>query len=198
MLRAIALLVAVAVAAPSHAADDVGTARKLFQSGTKHFDLGEYEQALADFKEAYRIKDDPVLLYNIGQALRMLKRNDEALRAYKTYLSRSSDQTHRGDVEQKIAALQEAVDKQNRATEIPPHDVLHNGADNAPSPPTPPNQTTLSTNNIVAEKTQPQPVYKKWWVWTIVGGVVVAGVAVGLGVGLSRGNGGNVFPSVGY
>ncbi len=29
------------------------------------------------------------------------------------------------------------------------------------------------------------PVYKKWWLWTIVG-VVVAGGAVGLGVGLTQ------------
>jgi hypothetical protein len=29
-------------------------------------------------------------------------------------------------------------------------------------------------------------VYKKWWLWTIVGGAVVAvGLGVGLGVGLS-------------
>ena len=29
------------------------------------------------------------------------------------------------------------------------------------------------------------PVYKKWWLWTIVG-VVIAGGAVGLGVGLTQ------------
>jgi hypothetical protein len=28
-------------------------------------------------------------------------------------------------------------------------------------------------------------VYKKWWLWTTVGGVVVVGAAVGLGVALS-------------
>jgi tetratricopeptide (TPR) repeat protein len=30
-----------------------------------------------------------------------------------------------------------------------------------------------------------RPWHRRWWVWTIVGGVVVAGVAIGLGVGLS-------------
>jgi hypothetical protein len=30
-----------------------------------------------------------------------------------------------------------------------------------------------------------QPVYKKWWLWTIVVGVVAVGVGVGLGVGLT-------------
>jgi hypothetical protein len=31
-----------------------------------------------------------------------------------------------------------------------------------------------------------QPVYKKWWLWTIVGGVAV--VAVGVGVGVAYGS----------
>ena len=35
-----------------------------------------------------------------------------------------------------------------------------------------------------------RPIYKKGWFWgAVVGGVVVAGVAVGLGVGLTRGGG---------
>jgi hypothetical protein len=29
------------------------------------------------------------------------------------------------------------------------------------------------------------PVYKKWWLWTIVGGVVVAAVVVGVAVGVA-------------
>jgi hypothetical protein len=33
------------------------------------------------------------------------------LRAYKTYLARSTDPSHRADVKQKIAALEEAIDK---------------------------------------------------------------------------------------
>jgi hypothetical protein len=33
-----------------------------------------------------------------------------------------------------------------------------------------------------------KPVYKKWWLWTIVGGVAVgAALGVGLGLGLSNG-----------
>ena len=31
------------------------------------------------------------------------------------------------------------------------------------------------------------PIYKKWWLWTIVGAVVVVGVGVGVGVALSSG-----------
>jgi len=49
------------------------------------------------------------------------------------------------------------------------------------------NTTTASTTPAKGEtKTSDStPVYKKWWLWTIVG-VAVVGVGVGLGVGLSQ------------
>jgi hypothetical protein len=33
-----------------------------------------------------------------------------------------------------------------------------------------------------------RPWYRRWWVWTIVGGVAVSGLAVGLGVAYSTNN----------
>lgn len=45
------------------------------------------------------------------------------------------------------------------------------------------------------------PLYKRWWIWTIVGSVVLSGTAIGLGVGLTEtadplsGRGGASFPS---
>ena len=36
--------------------------------------------------------------------------------------------------------------------------------------------------DIAREKAKPKPLYKKWWLWTAVGGVVVVGVAVGVGL----------------
>jgi tetratricopeptide (TPR) repeat protein len=190
------------------AAPDLQMARKHFQSGTKHFDLGEYDAALADFKEAYRIKDDPVLLYNIAQCHRMLHHNEEALRAYRTFLSRATDSAHRADVEQKVAALEEAIDKQNRASNLPPSSVLQNRSGDTPAEETP-GATTRTTaapaeaapaNAVVATAPERKPVYKKWWFWTAIGGVVVVGAAVGigLGVGLSSHSSTNTFPSVAY
>ncbi len=44
---------------------------------------------------------------------------------------------------------------------------------------------------IVADGTvvDSRPWYEEWWVWTIVGGVVVVGVAVGVGVGVAANSG---------
>jgi hypothetical protein len=40
------------------------------------------------------------------------------------------------------------------------------------------------------------PVYKRWWLWTVVGVAVVGiGLGVGLGLGLSSQGGGNPPPS---
>src|SRR5262245_48426974 len=116
--------------------DDLVAAKKLFVSGSKHFDLGEYEQALADFKEAYRLRDDPVCLYTIAQCPRLLKHHEEPLRAYKTYLRRAPDSPVRAEVEQRIVALQEVVEKQNRAASMPPDRVLGGKPEAPATPPT--------------------------------------------------------------
>src|SRR5581483_11947421 len=34
-----------------------------------------------------------------------------------------------------------------------------------------------------------RPWHRRWWVWTLAGGVIVAGVAIGLGVGLTSSSG---------
>jgi hypothetical protein len=77
------LLLVSTITAGSAYADDTADAKRLFASATKHFDLAEYEAALADFKEGYRHKDDPVFLYNIGQCYRLMKGHEEdAIRFY--------------------------------------------------------------------------------------------------------------------
>ncbi|HEY1587035.1 MAG TPA: hypothetical protein VGH63_15175, partial [Polyangia bacterium] len=63
-LVAVALL-GVASAALADTSDaDKSRARQLFQSARQHYNLGEFADALKDFKEAYRVVDDPTLLFN--------------------------------------------------------------------------------------------------------------------------------------
>ena len=55
----------------------------------------------------------------------------------------------------------------------------------AEPPPTPPDSTTNgATVTATAHHDRATPIYKKWWLWTIVG-VVVVGAAVGTGVGIA-------------
>ena len=152
------------------------SARRFYLSGTKHFDLTEYREALNDFKQAYRVKEDPVFLYNIAQCLRLLDEKKDALKFYRSYLNRAPEAPNRAEVEQRISTLQTEVD-QAAATSAPPPAVV-----------TPPPVIAAPVVADAALQTHHEgrtPVYKKWWLWTIVG-VVVAGAAVGVGVGLAE------------
>jgi iron complex outermembrane receptor protein len=170
-------------------------AKKHYLAGQKHFDLQEYTEALAEFKEAYRLLDDPVFLYNIGQCYKLLNNTEEALRAYKTYLSRAPEAPNRADVERKIAALEE-----KRAAEQRAADEAAAAAKRAEAPPPAPVVTPTPAPVLVASAPPPRtPVYKKWWLWTTVG-VVAAGVGlgVGLGLGLNQSKGEPLFPNVSF
>jgi tetratricopeptide (TPR) repeat protein len=80
--------------------------------------LTEYDQALAEFKEAYRVKPDATFLYNIAQCHRKLGQVDEALTFYRTYLRRAPDAPNRGEVERRIQELEaERQAKQSRQAE---------------------------------------------------------------------------------
>lgn len=60
-------------------------------------------------------------------------------------------------------------------------------------------QLTPTANEAVAPLTETapsdRPIYKKWWLWTAVGGVAVVALAVGLGAGLAPGPGAPATPS---
>jgi Tetratricopeptide repeat len=63
---------------------------KFFNEGGKHFKLQEYEMALFNYKESYRISPTPELLFNIGQCQRLLGKTEEAKRSYDTFLQEVS------------------------------------------------------------------------------------------------------------
>src|SRR5262245_8871351 len=72
---------------PVAAADSPGdSAKKLYAQGKTHYQLGEYKEALGAFKEAYRLVQNPALLYNVAQCHRLLQNHEDALRAYQSYL----------------------------------------------------------------------------------------------------------------
>jgi hypothetical protein len=51
----------------------------------------------------------------------------------------------------------------------------------APAPAAPPLAPgTLAIAAVPAPASTPAPVYKKWWFWTAIGAVIVAGVVIGV------------------
>lgn len=59
--------------------DGAPAAAARFREGKKHYQLSEYEDALREFKEGFRLKDDPVFLFNIAQCYRQLGDDAQAL-----------------------------------------------------------------------------------------------------------------------
>ena len=172
-MRTCATVVVLLLALPV-AADDTTDARAHYARGTKLYDLGRYLDAAKEYEATYELKDDPVILFNIGQAYRLGHAYPDAIRAYKSYLRRVPEAPQRAAIEGYIAEMQAAIDreqpKQPIVTTPPPAPVV-----TAPASAATPSDRTAT------------PVYKKWWLWTIVGGVVVAGVVVGVTVGVLAG-----------
>jgi len=180
-MRRVFILLALLLLATSAHAEDKTKAREAFRAGTQHFKLGEYDQALDSFKEAYRNFESPIFLFNIAQCERQLNHKQDAIRFYRQYLADAKDAQNREEVEQIIAKLQTATDAEHAAVTKPPQGP----AERPPSPAVAPATTTTTT--LTASAPPPasdKPTYKKWWVWTIVGGAVAIGLGVGLGVGL--------------
>ena len=203
------ILVVIVGGAAQAANEDVAKharARVLFDEGMKQYNLGRFTDSLLAFQEAYLNKGDPVFLYNIGQCDRQLGHSKEAAYSYRRYLSESPNAPNRAEVERFIAAAEEEIKRKEAA--VPPTSIIspHEAQDHAPpivaapapaviAPPVaiaaPP--VAIAANPPAAPEAA-TPVYKKWWLWTLVAAVVVVG---GVGIGIAYGVPNNAPSSTG-
>lgn len=70
------------------------------------FDRGDYAVAVEAYREAYRLVPSPGLLYNLGQAYRLLGACAEAAEAYREYLRLVPESPYRATAEQNLAAAE--------------------------------------------------------------------------------------------
>jgi hypothetical protein len=99
-VRAAAAALGLLLAASPAAAQD--EAKEIFKAAQVHYKLGEFEQAVMKFKEAYRLKSVPGLLFNIAQCYRQLGDLDKAKFYYENYLRDQPDAVNRSEVEQHL------------------------------------------------------------------------------------------------
>ncbi|NVB78668.1 MAG: hypothetical protein HOV81_09765 [Kofleriaceae bacterium] len=175
-LTAIALIVFSAAAASAQPKPD---AASLEASGNKHFELAEYDAAIADFKEAFRISDEPGYLYNIAQAYRLKKDCREAATFYKTYLRRVPAAPNAAKIRQRISEMEKCAETQPAAPVV-----------TAPTP-TPTPTTTIAPPPTTAqaepleqpeEPEMPPPANNKGWMkWSGLAAIGVGAIGVGLG-----------------
>jgi tetratricopeptide (TPR) repeat protein len=92
---------------PANAGDKTATARAHYQTGTRLYDVGEYDKALLEYKSAYLAVPDPAFLFNIGQCYRNLGQSAEALKFFQRYLKKASpSDPNRGQVEARIRDIE--------------------------------------------------------------------------------------------
>jgi tetratricopeptide (TPR) repeat protein len=80
--------------------------RASFEDAESHYKLQEYDIALKDYAESYRITKAPEILFNIGQCYRQLNKPEEAIKSYKTYLREIPNAPNRVNVEATIAEME--------------------------------------------------------------------------------------------
>ena len=120
VVLAVGLLGTAAQAAPPDAA--VVEARKHFEDGTKAFNLGEFDRAIAEYKAAYNAKPDPVFLYNIAQSYRLSNDLSQALFFYRSFLRNQPNTPNRKEIEERIREDREATRNAHRL--VTPNDCL--------------------------------------------------------------------------
>jgi tetratricopeptide (TPR) repeat protein len=186
--------------------EDKAQARLHFEAGARHYDLSEWDQALVEFKEAYRQMPDPSFLYNIAQCHRRLGHGEDALTFYRTYLRRAPEAVNRDEVERRIAELE--AEKQAQQLRQAEEDRQHNAAAGplAPAqgseaarpsllghePPGDRSDEQVSLTQAPADSSSGHgSIFTRWWFWTAVGALVTGGVVAGLL--LSRGGGTKPF-----
>ena len=146
---------------------------------TKHYELAEYDAAIADFKEAYRLSENPAYLYNIAQAYRMKNECREASTFYKNYLRNAANPPNAAKVRERIAEMDACA-----ATQPAPTTTT--------TPTTTPTPTTTTTTTTAQaqpdqqvdepEEPEPAPANRAWMKWAGIGGMAVGALGVGLGV----------------
>ena len=84
-------------------------AREHYRKGMRLYDVGRFDEVIKEFEAAYQYQDRPVTIFNLAQAYRRAGNNAKALELYRTYLRKAPNAPDRGEVEERIAALERAM-----------------------------------------------------------------------------------------
>lgn len=157
-------------------------AKAAYRRATQHYNLNEFPQALEAFKDAYRAYEEPSLLYNIGQCQRRMGQTEDAIKSFGSYLRNVPNASNRDEVEkvlEKLAAQAKAETLEREQKAAAEAEARERAAKLEAEA-----RATANTGPVVMTPPAPvkAPFYKRWWLWTIVGAVVVVGVGVGTGL----------------
>jgi tetratricopeptide (TPR) repeat protein len=132
-------------------------------NGRRYFEKARYHDAISEYRKAYELKADPEFLFSIAGCYRQLGNRERALFFYDRYLTTAPAGPNRAEAERFVATLGSRT--------LPPS---ASGLAEAAAPP------SLSNDLIIIplpedEMPARRPLWKRWWVWTVVGAAVVGG-----------------------
>jgi tetratricopeptide (TPR) repeat protein len=184
-VRASLCLLVLLVTLPATAAEPAPDAKELYRRATAQYNIGHFKEAAEEYERVFEMHPDPVLLYNIAQAYRLAGGLEEkALFFYKSFLQRAPKAPNRAEVVGRIQDLEKVIE--DRKLHPKPAEPVPMATPKPAEPKPAVAPAPASQPAVVTTRTErPTPIYKKWWLWTIVGGVVVAGVVVGVAVGVT-------------
>src|SRR5688500_8265976 len=85
-------------------------ARESTRKATVAYNLGSYEEAAGHYQAAYRLVQDPILLFNLGQSWRLGGQPERALAAYRSYLRTAPPNAQQRElVQRRIEELEQIV-----------------------------------------------------------------------------------------
>jgi tetratricopeptide (TPR) repeat protein len=169
------LLAALALGANTWSQPDDGDAEAqalvLAERSKVAFDEQRYEDAIRLIEEAYRLKPEPVLLYNLGRAYQENGQFEQAIVTFERYLAIAGEELQdRAAIEERIAMLRSKLEQQKQREAKPP-----------PAKPAPRPQPAKRAPVPPDTEVSPFP-----WVIAGVGAAgMIAGAVMG-GVALSR------------
>jgi tetratricopeptide (TPR) repeat protein len=177
MLRRFAVA-ACLIATTTAYADDRAVAKKLYDDGLRHYNVAEYADAIAAWKQAYLLAKKPILLFNIGQAYRLAGDCKQAVTFYDSYEREEPHPHNQDELDQARVLCKEAVVATNDHPTSVPDVPTPTPTTPTPAPtatPTPPPETSTATPTMPSTSaTTTTPTHLTAY---IVGG---AGLALGV------------------
>jgi tetratricopeptide (TPR) repeat protein len=175
-----ALVIAVAASSLASEGDTREQARTHFRVGTVFYEGHAYDAAIREYEIAYRLSPLPDLLFNLGQAHRMKGDYKQAAELYKRYLDARPTGPTADQARELLAEVEAALDA-SPSQHVPPPTADSNRS--APA------SISGPTSEPAAALVQTPPPARsrksRRWIWgAAIGGVAVAGVALGIGLGV--------------
>jgi tetratricopeptide (TPR) repeat protein len=158
-------------------------ARRQFERGNLLYAQGRYDLAIEALKAGYALDDRPDFLYALGQAERRRGDCAAALSYYQAYLETAPSAPR---AEATLLLMQRCNGPVAPAAPVVPAPAARPPVE-APAPAAKPSVEVPRAAREAGPATaaaRAKPVYKRWWLWTTLVGVVAVGVGVGVGVAL--------------